>query len=377
MVNEQRKHILIMSSWYPSGPGDFTGNFVERFANLLSGHYRVSVIHTLGDSSSKELRTVISEESGVKTIRIFHPVFKNKLAHWWWQRTALKAAFNEAHEVDLIFGHVILKRGLQFIAAKKHYNCPLIVLEHASYYRRPDQFTLLQRTILKRTANYTDELCACSEFLADAMQGVFPGKKISVISNVVDEHSFYPSGETNTSRHRFLHVSTLAPVKQPELLIAAVSDCVKAGFTQTLLTVISDQPTADLEQATALAGISDHIRFEGPLDWETVAARFREHDTFVLCSAYETFSIVLVEAWLTGIPVITTPVGIGRNLPMALGIQIPLNDVGALARAMQRRMDGSTSYDSDRLRQAGLQFSSPKVLDRLTNLFDQHFKSHG
>ena len=41
---EESKHILILSSWYPSEEHPFLGNFVERQAELLGSKYKVTVI---------------------------------------------------------------------------------------------------------------------------------------------------------------------------------------------------------------------------------------------------------------------------------------------------------------------------------------------
>jgi hypothetical protein len=58
-----------MSSWYPNRLDAFVGNFVERFAQLLSADYQVSVIHTHGDAACTKIEEEITEENGVHTAR--------------------------------------------------------------------------------------------------------------------------------------------------------------------------------------------------------------------------------------------------------------------------------------------------------------------
>lgn len=352
---------------------------MERFAQLLSAEYEVSVIHTRGDASCTKIEEDIREENGVRTVRIYHPVHKNRFWHWFTQRKALNRALDLVEDVDLVFAHVILPRGLQFIQAKKFYHCPLIVMEHASYYRQEARKHLsrLQRTIIKRTSVHINELLACSDFLKNDMKHVFPTTRTTVLHNFVDTQLFSIAENKPDSSSNFLHVSTLdEQVKDPHLLLEAVKHCVQNGYPQVHMTIISDQPTRKWEEKAAKMGISGHFRFVGPSSWESIAAEMRQHDAFVLCSSYETFSIVLVEAWLSGIPTITTPVGIGKDLDPSLGIQIPAKNSEALAKAMQQIIDKETTYDPQHIRKAGLEFSEEKVIAQLSELFHRHFDTH-
>lgn len=379
MAPEPRRHILIMSSWFPNRLDAFVGNFVERFAQLLSAEYQVSVIHTLGDPSCKRLEEEQTHTDGVHTVRVYHPVSPNKFLHWYWQRKALNKAFEAVEYVDLIFAHVILPRGLQFIRAQRYYHCPLIVMEHASYYREAvsKHFSRLQRTIIKRTSLHINELLACSVFLQQDMKAIFPTTKSTVLPNFVDSSLFYPTKELSGSRHRFLHVSTLdESVKDPEALLRGTAEAIAQGYTQLQLTVISDQPSQKWQQVASDLGITGNVTFLGPMSWEEIAEQMRQHDAFVLTSSYETFSIVLAEAWLSGLPVITTPVGIGKDLEPAYGIQIEIGNPASLAKAMTGYMDGHSSFNREIIREKGLEFREENVISQLKTIFERHFDQH-
>jgi L-malate glycosyltransferase len=102
----------------------------------------------------------------------------------------------------------------------------------------------------------------------------------------------------------------------------------------------------------------------------------KEHDAFLLTSEYETFSIVLAEAWLTGIPVITTSVGIGANLPAELGVNIAQNDPDALGNELIRFAKGTYTFDSETIRKHALQFTDEVVLQQLKDTFERFFDLH-
>ena len=90
----------------------------------------------------------------------------------------------------------------------------------------------------------------------------------------------------------------------------------------------------------------------------------------MLFSTYETFSIVLAEAWACGIPTITTPVGIGFDLSQEMGIQVKINDPLSLAIGMEKILEGLT-FDAEIIRTNSLQYSDEKILEQLTVLYNQ------
>lgn len=379
MSPTHRKHILVMSSWFPNRLDAFVGNFVQRFAQLLTSEYQVSVIHTMGDAACSRIEKVIDESEGVFTVRIYHPISKNKFMHWYWQRKALSIALDEVEEVDLLFAHVILNRGLQFVRAKRYYHCPLIVMEHASYYRKEisQKFSRLQRSIIKRTSLHINELLACSAFLQEDMKAIFPTTKSTVLPNFVDTELFFPNDFKSDNYRRFIHVSTLdESVKDPETLLNGFALAVKAGNPDIQLTVISDQPSEKWQEMAALLEIANNVTFAGPMNWNEIAEQMRGHDAFLLTSSYETFSIVLAEAWLTGMPTVTTPVGIGKDLDPSLGLQIPIGDPQALADALQQLINKSVQFDTSVIREKGLEYSEDKVIAQLKAIFEHHLVDH-
>jgi glycosyltransferase involved in cell wall biosynthesis len=71
---------------------------------------------------------------------------------------------------------------------------------------------------------------------------------------------------------------------------------------------------------------------------DEVMRHYRAHDLLVMCSTYEGFGMVVVEAMSQGLPVIATPVGCA---PMVVrdggnGIIVPARDPAALAGALRR-----------------------------------------
>ena len=97
---------------------------------------------------------------------------------------------------------------------------------------------------------------------------------------------------------------------------------------------------------------------------------YQKSDAFILFSSYETFSIVLAEAWACGIPTLTTPVGIGVNLSQDLGIQIEINSPESLANGMIEIIKNKIKFNPLLISKYAEQFSGENVLRIFKEIVD-------
>lgn len=384
MTNIQR-HILLMSSWFPTRINPHSGNFIQRFGTLLTNEYQVSVIHTMGDKSIKKIDVEIETIDGVRTIIVYHPISsKNKLLHWWYQRKALRVAFELVEDVDLLFANVLLPRGLQFVKAKKYYNCPMLLLEHSPFFRKSSstKFSSLQKTIIKQTSLHIEQLMAVSEVLRKDMHLIFPTTKIEIIPEFVQLDKFALKLHQEQQKKTFIHISTLDPnTKNPSFLFEGFRTVVneqlkRNGRSDIHLKVVSDQNTDMWKEWVKRSGLESYISFDGPVIWDEISKFIRQSDALILTSVYETFSIVLVEAWLTGIPVISTSVGVASEMPDFLGEQIAHNDIESFAKAIHVMSNGEKKYDPEQIRTFALQYTDQVVFEKLKAQFERFFYSN-
>ncbi|WP_186280072.1 glycosyltransferase family 4 protein [Fluviicola chungangensis] len=365
-----------MSSWFPTRVDPYAGNFVERFAHLLSDTYEVTVLHTMGDKNCSSIEVDDQQTDNLRIIRIYHHISKNRFIHWWLQRKALRKGLGMLDHIDLIFAHVFLPRAMQFARVQRYFHVPLIVMEHGSYYRKKliKSFISLHQQVIKRGSRHTSEIVAVSNVLRTDMKPVFPTTKIQVVPNFVDEDLFTLRETNPVHRTKFIHISTLDKnTKNPGFLFDGFLNAYLESGKKVSLTVVSDQDTDEWERWAKLNSCREAINFIGPCEWEEVSQLLREHDALILTSEYETFSIVIAEAWLTGTPIISTPVGIAANMTEALGIRIEHNNIADLKHAILDMMNGKFQFDKEFLRAFGMQFSKESVKKQLIELFNKHF----
>ncbi|HTD50953.1 MAG TPA: glycosyltransferase, partial [Acidimicrobiia bacterium] len=93
--------------------------------------------------------------------------------------------------------------------------------------------------------------------------------------------------------------------KRVELLVRAVSQVESAS-----LEIVGEGPELDRMQSLAASlGVLDRISFAGVLDHESVLRRVAVADALVLASSHEGLPHVVLEALVSGTPVVTSPAG--------------------------------------------------------------------
>ena len=366
-------HILILSSWYPSKEHPFLGNFVERQARLLGKRYKVTVVHTVAkDGGAIEFKK--SKKTEFNEILVKYNGNGHIFARKKQERAALIRGIDSLDNVNLIIGNVLLPRGWQFLVARKNFGCPVYYIEHGSYFRPkgPFKWGRMHHWILGQIRKKSTEIIAVSDFLKADMQPNFKKREINVIGNHIDINLFSAKPKVKNDKTQFLHVSTFDHnTKNPDGIIEAV-ELLKKENANFKLTIICDEDIADWIKHCEELGLNDVIEFIGPLQWHELAPYYHASDAFLLFSDYETFSIVLAEAWASGTPVISTSVGIANGMSSELGIQVEKGISEDLKNAMLQFMNSEVQFDQNKLTAKAAEYSSASILNEWTKLVSKH-----
>jgi glycosyltransferase involved in cell wall biosynthesis len=363
---------LILSSWYPNHTAPFLGNFVKRQAEVLSNRFYVTVLFTVSNATLSEQSIELNEQEFLKEIIIYHPKGRGLLSRFKQQRKAFEKGLSLINNVDLIHAHVILSKGHLFVKAKKFFNCPMVLTEHGSYFRKDkrEKLSLKERMILKFTVKKMDRILAVSSVLQSDMLDYFGNLSVDVVPNSIDTNFFSPHGKVDEKKpFTFLHISTLdVTTKNPRGIIDATKMLFDSGHSNFKVKIASDEPYEHLLEYVKSMKLDDYIEFSGPHLPQEILALYKSSDAFILFSDYETFSIVLVEAMACGLPVISTPVGIAKNLPASCGIQVEIGETQSLAKGMEKLLLNN-DFDCKVIRSFAQQFSDELILERLTAIY--------
>lgn len=369
---DKKLHILFLSSWYPTESKPFLGNFVKRHIELVSKNHFVTVLDLQSDTTVSSFQITKSANENLTEIIVKYPKGLNPVKQWFNAKKAFKTGVESIQNVDIIHGNVILSKGLQFVWAKKYFQKPLVVTEHASYFskQKSQSWTWREKLILKSVIKNTTVFTAVSTFLKTEIQQSFTDLKIEILPNVIDDSIFTLKEKSQNSTIKFIHVSTLDErYKNVSGIIEACSILKKQGKSNFELEIISDENFEALQKKATKLSLENIIAFSGPLQPVEIAKKMQLSDALILFSNYETFSCVIAESYATGTPVISTNVGIANHMTDNLGIQVSKNDTASLVSAMTQFLDKKVTFNSRELKNASLEYSSSQVLKSIEEIY--------
>lgn len=193
----------------------------------------------------------------------------------------------------------------------------------------------------------TDSVVAVSGVLQHVFErgGVRPRSSLLAIPNGLQVDRYQPGDADSRARlvaelelepgTRLVGtVGRLHPVKNQALLIQAFAR-LPASSSPTALVLVGGGPLREELAGLALQeGVAGRVRFLG--DRSDVGRLLQGLDVFVLPSLTEGYSIALLEACATGLPVVATRVGGNGEIVRhgVNGLLVPSGDVGALATTL-------------------------------------------
>lgn len=375
----QRKKVLFLASWYPSKEHPTLGNFVEKHAEAAATIADMDVLYAV--STDKVNETTIEKfiKNGVNTVIVYYPKVKSKLPIYasFLKRNAYIRAMKEgcqAHnkQYDLVHLNEIYPAGVFALKLKKHLNLPYIITAHWSgFLNNGKEFKKLPfwaKKQYQKIFNEAKNTLTVSDTLGKAIQNLKLSAHYETLPNVVDESIFYPThqSEDENKINRFIHISTFdAPVKNTENMIKAFSQ-LESNFC---LHIITENEEEDVWKVLDKWNIpKEQCIVESKLTTKQVSEAIRQSDALVLFSLKETFSVVVAEAWMSGIPVIASKCGgLTDEITPELGISVSVNSISELTFALENFK--STNYDSAVIQAKAVSFSKQEIANQLKQIY--------
>ncbi|MEI6346072.1 MAG: glycosyltransferase family 4 protein [bacterium] len=167
-----------------------------------------------------------------------------------------------------------------------------------------------------------------------------PAEKITVIYNgfELSRVAKVPAKHLNLGAHSIVSVGRLVPWKGFSTLIEVVGMLAKEKeYADVHLYILGDGPDRGVLEKRAME-LGAPVTFLGKAEHAIVFQYLASAKVFVLNTAYEGFSHLLLEALAMGVPVITTPVG--GNVELIVdgenGLLVPQGDMTAFIGAIKR-----------------------------------------
>ena len=351
-------NILHLLSWFPTPDDPTLGNFCVRMIDALPVDCH-SVILSVCDGKDMTKSFEVKEIEGTHHTHVqiyirppkINAIRKLKMLRMY--QYGLRYIKRRFFNPDLIHLHVAYPLGQVALMWKKLYGYKYVMTEHWTIYQPQNKDVLvggLKKKIVK-IANNAALIMPVSLDLQRCMEGHGVNNRFKVIYNLVNTDIFRLGVPQTSDKKRMLHISTLRDEAKNFSGILRTIERLRQQRNDFELHVIHDYEAPEFKAFVKEHHLEDYVIFHGKKTSAEVAEAYQQADFFVLFSIFENLPCVIVEAFASGVPVLSTAVGgISEILSPERGILIPQGDEDALLHGMNQMLDHCHEYDHEAIR---------------------------
>jgi glycosyltransferase involved in cell wall biosynthesis len=200
--------------------------------------------------------------------------------------------------------------GLSMLELAERLDVPLVHTEHSSALRQPNALSPHLRKRVQGLLERAAVVSAVGQELAESLSEIAPRVHIELLHN--------PIGAPLTIRRmdrpaggqlRLLSAGNLIDSKRVDLQLDLVRYLLDRGFDVELRVAGEGERGEMLRSISQKLAVDGAVRFLGNLDVAQLHGEMEQADVFVHTSQTETFGVVIGEALMRGLPVVSTDCG--------------------------------------------------------------------
>ncbi len=376
-------NILHLLSWFPRPDDPTLGNFCVRMIDALPEDCH-SVILSVCDGKDMTQSFEVKEIPGAHHTHVqiyirppkVNAIRKLKMLRMY--QYGLNYIKKHFFEPDLIHLHVTYPLGQVALLWKKLFGYKYVLTEHWTIYQPQNKDVLvgkLKKKIVK-IANNAELIMPVSLDLQRCMEGHGVKNRFKVIYNLVNTDVFRLGEAQTENKKHILHISTLRDEAKNFSGILRTIERLRQQRNDFELHVIHDYDAPEFKAFVKEHNLSDCVIFHGKKTSAEVAQAYQDADFFVLFSNFENLPCVIVEAFASGVPVLSTAVGgIAEIVNNERGILIPQGDEDALLNGMNAMLDHCHEYDRPAIRDYAIKTFAAQNIGR--QIFEEYNKVLG
>jgi glycosyltransferase involved in cell wall biosynthesis len=390
-MNEQ-KHILIVNSWFPTLKDPTHGIFNHYFAKAISLYNKVTVLNIssfdncnplfdVSKSMENEVYTVsVKYKKNRSSSKLYTLILKRKMFF-----KAFNAGFNfildKVGKPDIIHLNVTMPMGYGVQYLSKKYNIPFVVNENWSGYCKEDgnYKGLFKKLVTKYILNQASAIMPTSTYLRDAMLSHGLKGNYHVVPNTVNVNVFKPITADAHHGTKLIHISSLNDrEKNVSGIIRAFSKALNSNPDLHLNLVGEGVDKVAYEKLVTELNLHNNVSFLGRLFSTDLVREINAADALVMFSHFETFCLVIIEAFACGKPVITSSAGaIKTYMKPELGIMMEPNNESQLTEAILNFTKNKSTFDCNYIRTYAVEnYSYEKVGKDLDLIYQKVLAAH-
>ena len=390
MVKKQNKiNTLFLTRWYPHRYDPMPGLFVQRHAEAIAMHCKVSLLYVHPDDKLKnDKKEIITETiNDVFTVRIYYRAVKSKIPfigeiikgfkYFNANREGMKIISKERGKPDIIHVNILTRLGLFAYLNKIISGVPFIVTEHWSRYLPiTNTYKGFARKFLTRiVVKNASAITPVTKNLKNAMLHYnLKNNNYLILPNVVDIEIFKPVIiKHQNKKTKIIHVSCFED--QSKNISGILNVIKKLSEKRQDFECYFVGDGIDLKK---LKNYADELKikdkfaiFTGLLEGEKLIDSINKSDLMLLFSNYENMPVVINESFACGVPVISSNVGgISEYVNTETGELIERKDEKALLNSLVNFLNDNKKYDRGNIREFAVKnFSKEAVSMKILNIY--------
>lgn len=343
-------HVVIACS--SCGSGSSVATVALKQARELAKHFEKVTL--VSESFPKDLSDKVKR--GKVTPRKFNFLRRfchvpNEYAYVYAVRKYLENMHGR-QKINMIICHGHALATLAAKPLKEKYGITFALVTHGDIFDRPkgtydSRLTAFYKAVTPSAYRSADLIIALSPYMAEcAIRGGAKPKVVEVIPNGIDPEDIglnikeTPISSTNNILNkclRLLYVGGLSVPKGLDILISACRILKGRGVTFSLKLIGSGPLETQLKGTVPRMDLSQEIIFLGKIDRNSLGAYYRDADLLIVPSLSDPLPTVVLEALISGTPVIGSDIG---GIPFMIenghnGILMPPKNSTALADAIE------------------------------------------
>ncbi len=379
-----KKHVLVLPSWLQTKWGVGGSFFIEQ-TEIMSrvADWKINILIPQARSYWQVKRRNLPQVHGVEIENLDNiEMWRGYFIYYRWRKNRqawrtfgeqLFLQYVEKHGMpDLLWVQAIPNAGYLAQHLHKKYGIPYFIHEHVAMYGR-ETIPYFARKRIKKIIDNSFYCAAVGEPLRLAMlkQIDVAENKISVVHNPVG-FEFISPVINRDSKKPFVFISTceLRGGKNVDSILRAFSVLRSEKQDVKLILVGDGGERQKLEVLTAELNLQNAVRFLGLQNREQVREHLQTADAFVLASSYENNSVGLLEALSSGLPAVTTRVGIAEYIINdENGVLANSTTPDDIVKAMRVIFNGN--YDCANIHKNAMTLCHPQVfVDRVKEMLN-------
>ena len=375
--------ILIIPSWYPNEKDPLWGNYFIKQAEALNEKCEVFMLH-INRVGLKEFTKIFSERNkdGYYTDKHKFKFYRKTILNYKsinldfsykkYAKNAYKAYKNFEAVVgrpDIILVESALPAGLaaKYISEKE--GIPYIVHEHSEGIMTNIIYKDYCDSIIKNSVCYM----AVNKNIKKIVES--KGKECYLVPNFIDCSKFKISDNKN-KEFTLISVSNFYKVKAIDILLKAFSKVVYDKKIDNIkLKIVGTGEYKDYYESIAKSlKLDNYVEFLGYVENDKLPDILSKANALCVSSTFETFCIPIVEAFASGIPVITTDcVGPLEIVNEKNSIVTPINDIDKYADSIEKMIKEYDKFNGKKIREYALKnYDKNVVTNKIIEICEKH-----